>query len=95
MIIELGLDAARAEAFLAQYRRATGDDARPRVGLYLVAYVAERVGRLEIAALSVDGSERARLERELTWYRARLETLVRTPHGRRRDSATKATGALS
>jgi hypothetical protein len=77
-IIELGLGTDRAESFLDRYRRRTGDDARGRIGPYLVAYVAERVGWLEMAALSSDGGERTRLDRELRWYRARLAALVAT-----------------
>lgn len=76
-IVELDLEPARAETFLDGYGRRTGDDARARVGAYLVAYVAERIGRLHIAALSTSGAERARLDRELRRYGARLGPLVR------------------
>lgn len=93
-IIELGLDTARADSFLALYRRRSGDDARARVGPYLVAYVAERVGRLEIAALSADASEKVRLERELTWYRMRLGALLAPARGERRGGVD-VNGALS
>lgn len=75
-IIELRLDRARAEAFLSLYQRRTGDDARSRIGPYLVAYLAERVGRYQIAALSTSGDERPRLDRELRHYTSRLRALV-------------------
>jgi hypothetical protein len=80
-IVELGLEPARADAFLASYRRRTGDDARARLGPYLVAYVAERLGRLQMAALSTTPEEKVRLERELRRCRARLRVLVRRHFG--------------
>jgi hypothetical protein len=76
-IVELGLEPARAEAFLARYQRRTGDDARERLGPYLVAYVAERVGRFQMAALSASSEEKVRLERELCRSVERLRVLVR------------------
>jgi hypothetical protein len=76
-IVELGLEPARADAFLARYQRRTGDDVRGRLGPYLVAYAAERVGRLHTAALSTSSDEKARLERELRRYSERLRVLVR------------------
>jgi hypothetical protein len=89
-IIELGLSSERAESFLTLYRRRTGDDARARLRPYLVAYVAERVGRLEMAALSSAGRERSRLDRELAWYRARLSALLGHPQRRRRGLDARA-----
>jgi hypothetical protein len=80
-IVELGLGPARADAFLASYRRSTGDDARGRLGPYLVAYVAERVGRLQMAALSTSSEEKVRLERELRRSIARLRVFVRRHFG--------------
>lgn len=80
-IVELGLDAARADAFLASYARRTGDDARRRVGPYLIAYVAARVGRLQIASFSTSGAERERLDRELAAFTEGLRALVHAPTG--------------
>ena len=89
-IIELRLDAPRAAAFLASYRRRTGDDARRRLGPYLVAYAAERVGRLHIAALTTTGAERERLERDRQRYTSRLRELVRRHFGLPRKTSPAA-----
>jgi hypothetical protein len=80
-IVELDLEPARADAFLARYQRRTGDDARGRLGPYLVAYVAERVGRLQMASLSTSSEEKVRLERELRRSIARLRVFVRRHFG--------------
>lgn len=73
-IIELELP--DPEGFLDRYRRRTGDDAAPRLGPYLIAYAACRVGAVSMAQLSADPAEHERLERDRCRYRARLAALV-------------------
>jgi hypothetical protein len=76
-LVELELTGAGADALLAAYRRRTGDDATSRVRTHQVAYLACRVGYLDMAAASSEPPERLRLTREREWYTARLAQFVR------------------
>lgn len=55
-IVEWGLDDHAAEFFLQQYSSASGDDARPRLPAYLLAYSLFRMGYCKMAAEAMRGT---------------------------------------
>ncbi len=70
-IVEWGLDRNARDWFLARYRRASGDDPRPRIGAFLRAYAIFRMAYCKMAAAAVGpGLELDRFAREYRRYRA-------------------------
>ena len=72
-IVEWGMDERQAEAFLANYRRASNDDATERIGDYIVAYLAFRSAYCLMAANAMQGTEESeRLQNAAQRYREAL-----------------------
>jgi hypothetical protein len=70
-IVEWELDAASTERLLATYRRASSDDARPRIGAWTLAYAAFRLAFTCSGMEAARGTpERGRLARDVARYRA-------------------------
>jgi hypothetical protein len=73
--IEWDLDDDQSELFVALYRKLSGDDARPRLRSYQLAYAAFRMGYSKMAALAMQGSEEERrLWREYKVYQRKLSS---------------------
>lgn len=72
-IVEWRLGQHAAEWLLRCYRRASGDDARARIGPYLRAYAVFRMAYCKMAAAAIgSGSDAERLTRDYVGYRARV-----------------------
>jgi hypothetical protein len=71
VVVEWGLDAQAVERLLATYECASGDDARSRLGAWIVAYSAFRLAFTEVGkrAATTPG-EHARLARDAQRYRS-------------------------
>jgi hypothetical protein len=70
-MVEWGMDAAGRNFFLRQYQRWSGDDPRPRLPGFLLAYTMFRVGYCRMAAEALRGTEEEpRLLRDYQRYRA-------------------------
>jgi hypothetical protein len=70
-IVEWELDDAGAERLLETYRRASSDDARPRIRAWTLAYAAFRLAFTQVGMrTSPDAAERGRLARDAARYRA-------------------------
>jgi hypothetical protein len=76
-IVEWDLDSAHSAQLAAQFHALTSDDPRPRLPAYIAAYVAFRIGFVELGALSSSSSERARLSQASTRYRVQLRNQLR------------------
>ena len=77
--VERELDSAGREFLLAEYRRASGDDATPRLGSYELAYAVFRLAWRKMAAASVcDAVEQQRLLRDYRRYRRAAEARSRS-----------------
>ncbi|MFN3324748.1 MAG: hypothetical protein ACK5AZ_14720 [Bryobacteraceae bacterium] len=71
---EFGLSPGARAYLLGQYRRASGDDAAPRLPYYLIAYLAFRLGYVTVAAASApESAEAARFQLQQVRYRSLLE----------------------
>lgn len=101
-VVELGLEGDGAAALLAAYRRRSGDDAGRRIGPWLLAYLAFRLGWCDLAAAQeADPLERRRLGRLGRAYRRRLDralagegpAAVPAPRDARRCSSPKKSPA--
>jgi hypothetical protein len=78
-IVEWGMDANAAQYMLARYRRRSGDDPRPRLPAYLLAYTVFRLGYCGMAAFVMRGSaEEPRLRRAATHYRNLAEAELKS-----------------
>lgn len=72
-IVEWTMNAAQADFFLENYRRASGDNPVPRIGDFITAYTVFRSSYCLMAANSTQGSdEQLRLERAADCYKAML-----------------------
>ncbi|HSM86490.1 MAG TPA: hypothetical protein VLT16_10080 [Candidatus Limnocylindrales bacterium] len=72
-IVEWGMNAAQAEAFLETYRHACGDDARLRIRDFIAAYAVFRSAWCLMAANALHGSpEQLRLEEMANRYRVQI-----------------------
>jgi len=72
-IVEWKMDPGQAQFFLDSYRRASGDDPKPRIKDFAVAYTAFRSGYCLMAANAMnDSQEKERLERTAHEYLAQL-----------------------
>ncbi|HKW73994.1 MAG TPA: hypothetical protein VJN64_00585 [Terriglobales bacterium] len=78
-IVEWRMPPDEQEFFITSYQHASGDDPRPRLSNYIIAYVAFRCGYCTMAANASDGGEQVRLEQAAARYRAWL--------GRSREAA--------
>jgi hypothetical protein len=77
VIVEWDLQAEARDVFLAEYRRASGDDTNPRVHDYEIAYAMFRLAWCRMAAASVVGSEEEqRLTRDAGRYRSLLDRIL-------------------
>ncbi len=73
-MVEWHMDAGAREYFLERYRQFSGDDARPRLRAYLLAYTMFRLGFCKMAAEAMRGSdEEPRLALAHRRYRALAE----------------------
>jgi hypothetical protein len=73
-VIEWQLDAHATDALLAAYERSSGDNARDRLLLYLIAYSAFQAGYARVAAASMSGMwEQSLLVRDEGRYLRALE----------------------
>ncbi len=78
-IVEWRMERAARDYFLDAYRQASGDDARPRLRAYLLAYTMFRLGYCKMAAEAMRGcDEEPRLAREYRRYRALAEAQLRS-----------------
>ncbi|HYO96129.1 MAG TPA: hypothetical protein VER33_16535 [Polyangiaceae bacterium] len=76
--VEWDLDRDESAALLRRYHQATGDDARSRVDVYVLAYCAFRLGYARFAEGSVDAAEGQRWRTLRLHYRNHLQqTLAR------------------
>jgi len=76
-IVEWGLAKDAADYFLRCYQIASGDDPRPRLPAYLLAYSVFRLAYCKMAAVAMCGSEEEpRLLRAYRCYRAFAATLL-------------------
>jgi len=71
-MVEWEMDGAAAEEFLEHYRRLSGDDARPRLAAWKLAYTLFRLGYCQMAA----GAGEDAMKREAGKYRALLGASV-------------------
>ncbi len=70
VIVEWELDRTATEFFISEYKRRTGDDVRPRLAPFLLAYAIFRMGYCKMALSSVVGTpEYVRLQQAATSYR--------------------------
>ncbi len=73
-VVEWNLSRAARQTLLAEYRKASGDDAEPRIRNYELAYTTFRMAWSKMAAGSVGASDDAeRLFSDYQRYRQRLE----------------------
>jgi hypothetical protein len=90
-ISEWNLDREGAGFFLSCYRKASGDDAKPRLGAYLLAYAAFRLGWSRMAAQACAGQpDETLLQRDCERYRILVgdllvEQRIHVPLSRRRE----------
>ena len=74
-IVEWQMDRATSDYFLDQYRHAAGDDPRPRLPAYMLAYLAFRFAHGRMAAEAMGGTaEEPRLRADYQRYRALAES---------------------
>jgi hypothetical protein len=77
VIVEWALSADASAAFLAAYRRRSGDEARPRLHGYVLAYALFRTAYWRMAAAALHGSDEApRLAARSRSCRAALDRLL-------------------
>jgi hypothetical protein len=75
VVTEWNLGADATDFFLEAYRRASGDNIRPRLDGYLAAYALFRMGYSKMASEAMQGSsEEKRLRRAFAFYREAAET---------------------
>jgi thiamine kinase-like enzyme len=78
VIVEWELSAEATDYLLRRYRALTGDEARPRIAVYRLAYTLFRMGYCKMAAEAMRGSdEEGRLQRAYRAYRRGVEHLTR------------------
>jgi hypothetical protein len=76
-IVEWGLTKDAAEYFVGCYQSASGDDPRPRLPGFLLAYSVFRLAYCKMAAVAMCGSdEEQRLLREYSHYRGYVQNLL-------------------
>jgi hypothetical protein len=81
-IVEWEMPPQAQEYFLERYRKFSGDDARPRLRPYLLAYTMFRLGFSKMAAEAMRGSDEApRLVTSYRRYRAAAQAQLRDGHG--------------
>ena len=78
-IVEWRMSPAAAAEFLAHYRAQTGDDVSARISQYTAAYLAFRIGFLDMASQSADDAERTRLAQDANRYRSILARIISQP----------------
>jgi hypothetical protein len=79
-IVEWEMGECVSKHFLARYDAITGDDARPRIEAFVIAYAASRLGYCKMAAAAMRGSdEEFRLARDHARYRDFLSARLRQP----------------
>lgn len=77
-IVEWELSAEATDYFLRRYRALSGDEARPRIAAYRLAYTLFRMGYCKMAAEAMrGGDEEERLQRAYWAYRRLAEHLSR------------------
>ncbi|HWR36086.1 MAG TPA: hypothetical protein VN622_09485 [Clostridia bacterium] len=75
-IVEWGLGSAATETFLARYKNISGDDPRPRLKAYLLAYGIFRCAYMKMAAKAMGGTiEEPLLHNQYMQYRAICERI--------------------
>jgi hypothetical protein len=73
-IVEWQMDSHTAESFLTRYTRLSGDDPRPRISVFLLAYTVFRMGYSKMASEAEAGTaEESRLRNAYESYRERLK----------------------
>jgi hypothetical protein len=78
-VVEWEMNAHAAEALLRRYQTRSGDDARPRLRAYAVAYAGFRAAYCAMAAFALRGSKEAeRLDRAVQRYRAGLTRAIQS-----------------
>ncbi len=84
-ILEWGMSAEAAGYLLDRYRQRSGDDARPRIASYLLAYAVFRMAYCGMAAFTMRGSEEEpRLRRAAVHYRRLADVQLRSAPERER-----------
>jgi hypothetical protein len=84
-IVDWRMNAAQVQAFLEEYRRRSGDDAKGRIDSFVVAYVVFRRAYCLMAANALQGSEeQSRLEAAAEGYEKVLDTLQSSSFANRR-----------
>lgn len=78
-IVEWRMSPAAAAEFVVNYAAQSGDDASTRISQYTAAYLAFRIGFLDMASQSAADGERSRLERDANAYRSLLDGIVSQP----------------
>jgi hypothetical protein len=88
------MNSEAAEFFLSRYARRSGDDPRPRLPGFLLAYTVFRMGSCKMAFEAEAGSgEESRLHDAYEHYRNRAQRLASFPLQLRKMPATIAEGA--
>jgi hypothetical protein len=73
-IVEWNLDADAAEFLLARYHRLAGDDPRPRISVFTLAYLLFRLAYCRMAKTTVfESDDELALQRAISRYRALAE----------------------
>jgi hypothetical protein len=92
-VVEWKMEAEQAATFLEMYRRASGDNAAPRIAEFIKAYAVFRCAYCMMAANATqDAEEQWRLEQAAANYGGRLESKItellpqRTPRPQRKTS---------
>src|SRR5206468_2724568 len=68
-IVEWQMQPAQADSFLEMYRRASGDDAQPRIAPFIRAYAVFRCAYCMMAANAMQGTEeQSRMDRQAASY---------------------------
>jgi hypothetical protein len=78
-IVEWQMDSAQRDQFVRDYPMLSGDRARVRLPVYLLAYCAQRLGETFVAAASAEPRERDRLWVAHERYRDELERMLGKP----------------
>jgi hypothetical protein len=79
-IVEWEMGDCVAKHFLAKYFEMTGDDARARIGAFVTAYAALRMGYCKMAAAAMPGSdEEFRLQQDHARYKDVLAARLDQP----------------
>ena len=92
-MVEWEMDSHAAEFFLARYALWSGDDPRPRLPGFLLAYTVFRMGYCKMAFEAEAGSgEQSRLHHAYEHYRNRAQRLASFPFELRKMAATVAKG---